>query len=245
MIWRVFSAALLAGFLAACVASGLQALWTTPLIVESEVLERRAAAGAPSPTGLASAHLTAEHAGPHETVLEHGWRPADGLQRAALTSLATLISAVGYALVLLALLLGTGATPTLETSLRWSLGAFLAVNLAPAIGLPPELPGMGGGDPAPRQAWWILTVAATALGLYLVVKVRSLPAVVAGALALAAPHVVGAPHGAAGGDVPASLAAQFATRSLAVAFVFWATLGLGLSWAWSRQDRPRSVAAAR
>ena len=241
MIRRVFSAALVAGFLAACVTSGLQALWTTPLILESEVLEQRTAAR--DPAGTASAPRTSEHAGLHDTV-EDGWKPAEGLERAGLTALATLVSGVGYALVLLAILLGTGATPTLETSLRWSLGAFLAVNLAPAIGLPPELPGMGGGDPAARQAWWILTVASTAVGLYLVAKVRSLPAIVAGALAVAAPHVVGAPHGVLGGDVPAGLAAQFATRSLAVAFLFWTTLALALSWAWSRQDGPQRVRAA-
>ncbi len=236
MIPRVLSAALVAGFLAACVASALQAVWTTPLILQAETFERRAAAQA-SPA-FALAHHATDHAAPHQAE-DDAWKPAAGLSRAAFTGLATLVSGVGYALVLIALMLAAGAAPTIETSLRWAIGAFLAVNLAPAIGLPPELPGMGGGGHlALRQAWWLFAVIGTGLGLYLLTRVRSRSAVTVGLLAIAAPHLLGAPHAAAPAtELPAGLAAQFATRSLAVSFLFWATLAVALAWVWSRQAR--------
>jgi predicted cobalt transporter CbtA len=44
--------------------------------------------------------------------------------------------------------------------------------------------------------------------------------------------------------VPAGLAAQFAARSLAVAFVFWLVLGLSLSWIWRRLATKTEIAAA-
>ncbi len=278
---RVLSAALVAGFWAALVASLLQAVWTTPLILQAERLEHRAgvpwapgaerlehraavlrAPGAerfehraaasslgsgaivlaPMTGASAPARIVLAHDGAHAPSPEahaHGdWAPQEGLERVAFTGLATLVSGVGYALVLLALLLAAGAAPTRETCLRWALAGFIAVNLAPAVGLPPELPGMGGGGSlALRQAWWALTVAATGLGLHLLAHRRAPWMAAAGIAAIALPHLVGAPHGAAASEVPAGLAAQFATRSLAVGLVFWATLGLALSWAWARQER--------
>jgi cobalt transporter subunit CbtA len=248
MTSRVLSAALAAGFCAALVASLLQAVWTTPLIVEAERFEHHSAApdlvGARivlAHEGAALAHSGEAHA--HGDAHED-WAPQDGLERAAFTALATLVSGVGYALVLLALLLAAGAAPTRETCLRWAFAGFVAVNLAPAIGLPPELPGTGGGPLALRQAWWLLTVGSTGLGLYLITRMRAPWMMAAGIFALALPHLIGAPHHAEASDVPAGLAAQFATRSLAISLVFWGVLGLALSWAWARQDRGLSQPAA-
>jgi cobalt transporter subunit CbtA len=263
---RVLSAALVAGFWAALVASLLQAVWTTPLILQAERFEHSAAvlrapegerlehhAVAPDAAGgpIVLAHMTGasapgriilSHDGPHapspEAHAHDDWAPQEGLERVAFTALASLVSGVGYALVLVALMLAAGAAPTRETCLRWALAGYVAVNLAPAVGLPPELPGMGAGGPLVlRQAWWALAVAATGLGLYLLAHRRAPWMAAAGLAALALPHLVGAPHGAAASEVPAGLAAQFATRSLAIGLVFWAILGLALSWAWARQER--------
>jgi cobalt transporter subunit CbtA len=246
---RVLSAALVAGFWAALAASLLQAVWTTPLILQAERLEHRAAASDVAPARLVLAHATSAtarvvlaHDGPHapspEAHAHDDWAPQEGLERVAFTALATLVSGVGYALVLVALMLAAGAAPTRETCLRWALAGFAAVNLAPAVGLPPELPGMGGsGSLALRQAWWALAVGGTGLGLYLLAHRRAPWMAAAGLAALALPHVVGAPHAVAESAVPAGLAAQFATRSLAVGLVFWAVLGLALSGAWARQER--------
>lgn len=250
---RVLSAALVAGFWAALVASLLQAVWTTPLILEAERFEHVASSqvrggaivlahdATPSSLSIKARLHLAHGTAPapfHEAHSDDEWAPQEGLERAAFTGLATLVSGVGYALVLIALMLAAGAAPTRETCLRWALAGFLAVNLAPAIGLPPELPGMGGGGSlALRQAWWALAVAGTGLGLYLLAHRRARWMAVAGLAALALPHIVGAPHGAAASAVPAGLAAQFATRSLAIGLVFWAVLGIVLSWAWARQER--------
>ena len=246
---RVLSAALVAGFWAALVASLLQAVWTTPLILQAERFEHHAssplgrgaivlAPGAMSASLSVEARLHLAHGTEPEPHAHDEWSPQEGLERAAFTGLATLVSGVGYALVLVALMLAAGAAPTRETCLRWALAGYVAVNLAPAIGLPPELPGMGGaGSLALRQAWWALAVAATGLGLYLLAHRRAPWMAAAGVAALALPHLVGAPHQTVASEVPAGLAAQFATRSLAVGLVFWAVLGLALSRAWARQER--------
>lgn len=235
MIARVLTAALAAGFLAAVVASVLQAFTTTPLILRAEAFERQAATAAERTGLIAKAHLAHEH--PAQAIDAGAeWRPAEGVPRAVFTGLATLLSGVGYALLLSALLLGAGSGFSLRETLPWAIGGFLAVNLAPAMGLPPELPGMGGGSLAARQAWWLAAALGTGLGLYLVGIVRARWAVALGLAAMVGPHVVGAPHAAAASGVPAVLAAQFAARSLAVAFVFWAVLGLALGWIWPRLE---------
>ncbi len=244
MTSRVLSAALAAGFCAALVASLLQAVWTTPLILEAERFEHHSAAPDLVGARIVLAHEVTAPAQPGEAHAHEDWAPQEGLERAAFTALATLVSGVGYALVLLALLLASGAAPTRETCLRWAFAGFVAVNLAPAIGLPPELPGTGGGPLALRQAWWLLTVGATGLGLYLITRMRAPWMIAAGIFALALPHLIGAPHHAEASDIPAGLAAQFATRSLAISLVFWSVLGLALSWAWARQDRGLAEPAA-
>lgn len=246
MISRVLTAACVAGFLAAVVATVLQVFATTPLILKAEAFEKRASLEAPG-AALVLAHMHRAPA-PEATAAEidhDAWKPGEGLSRAAFTGLATLIGGVGYALLLTALLLAAGSDLSVRQALPWAIGGFLAVNLAPAAGLPPELPGMGGEHLAARQIWWLATVAGTGLGLYLIGAVRAPWAIAAGLAALALPHLVGAPHGAAAAsDVPAALAAQFAARSLAVGFVFWVVLGLSLSWIWRRLATRAETAAA-
>jgi cobalt transporter subunit CbtA len=223
MISRVLAAALVAGFLAACVSSVMQIAFTTPLILAAEAFE-----AAPAP------HSHAPGAAAHQHD-EEAWQPAEGFQRAAFTGLAALVSGVGYALLLGAVALAMGLVPSRRNALGLAAAGFVAVSLAPALGLPPELPGMGGGALVARQVWWASTVLATAAGLYLLVMVRSPVAVIAGLVLLAAPHLIGAPSAPhARSDVPAVLAAQFAARSLGVALAFWISLGLSLGWAWER-----------
>ncbi|MFE1600969.1 CbtA family protein [Methylobacterium sp. ID0610] len=247
MTIRLISAALVAGFLAACVASGLQFALTSPLILEAEKYENHAGLTAPEPGPaslivLAHAEHGAGHA-PAGTAPDAGaseWQPAPGLPRLAFTALATLVSGVGYALVLGAVLLATGRTITRGEALRFAIGGFLAASLAPAVGLPPELPGMGGEALELRQAWWVATALATAAGLYLIAIRGGAVAAAAGLALIVAPHAWGAPHVAESGALPAAVAAQFAARSLAVAFVFWTVLGLSFGWAWDAVARERT-----
>jgi len=238
MIVRVLKAALVAGFLAACVAATLQTFLTSPLILQAETYEKAAAPEAHAAAGFARLlHLAHVQHAPADAQEGSAWEPGEGFPRIAFTALATLVSGVGYASILAALILAAGRRFDVQTTLRWAIGGFLAASLAPAVGLPPELPGMGGAHLAERQIWWVCTALGTGLGLYLVTNVRHHAAIGIGLIVIVLPHLIGAPHAeAAASDVPAVLAAQFAARSLAVAFAFWATLGLALGWYWTRQE---------
>lgn len=229
MIARVLTAALAAGALAAMVATVLQVFATTPLILRAEVFERHASLQAEG--GASPGHT---HGAPAAAAGGEAAASAFSLSRLGLTGLATLVSGVGYALLLSAAMLAAGATFGTGATLAWAMGGFLAASLAPAMGLPPELPGMGGEHLAERQVWWLATAALTAAGLYLAARSRNPLLLSVALVAILAPHLVGAPQAGDGGAVPASLAAQFASRSLGVALLFWLALGFGLGQAWKR-----------
>ncbi len=77
------------------------------------------------------------------------------------------------------------------------------------------------------------TALATGIGLYLIAIRRGPAAIAIGLALLVAPHVWGAPHGPEEiSAMPPVFAAQFAARSLAIGFAFWAVLGLAFGWAW-------------
>ncbi|KQP61195.1 CbtA family protein [Methylobacterium sp. Leaf108] len=242
MIIRLLSAALVAGFLAAVVATGLQLTLTSPLILAAERYETQASHEAPTSL-VVRVHA---HGDGHSATVQAdtAWEPAPGFQRMAFTGLATLVGGVGYALLLGAVLLACGREPTVETSLGFAVAGFLAVSLAPALGLPPELPGMPAAPLETRQMWWVMTALATAVGLYLI-AIRRVPITILGGLVLiVAPHLAGAPdtdHTASA--LPAGYAAQFAARSLGIAFVFWAVIGLAFAYAWSTFGRGRPEVA--
>ena len=239
MIVRLLSAALVAGFLASVVATGLQLALTSPLILQAETFEG-GHSHAHAPSFAPASLIVKAHAHGHGEVGTEGeakpeeWQPAPGLQRMAFTGLATLIGGVGYALLLAAVMLGLRREPTPRSGLAVGIAGFLAVALAPAIGLPPELPGMGAAPLVLRQTWWVMTVAATGIGLYLI-AVRRVPITILGGLVLiVAPHLAGAPQSidTVSSQVPPAVAAQFVARSLAIGFVFWALIGLAYGWAW-------------
>src|SRR5690606_6042804 len=129
----------------------------------------------------------------------------------------------------------TGVTVDARSGLMWGLGGFAAVALAPALGLPPELPGSAAADLVDRQVWWIGTALATGLGLWLIASRPQALLKAAGVVLLLAPHVIGAPQPHAyASQAPAELAGHFAATSLVCAAVFWALLGLGLGLFWQR-----------
>ncbi|HEV7439011.1 MAG TPA: CbtA family protein, partial [Methylobacterium sp.] len=195
-------------------------------------------------SGHEAGQVSRQESGQESGHADSAWRPGPGLPRMAFTGLATLIGGVGYALLLGAVMLACGRAPTPERALGFAVAGFLAVALAPALGLPPELPGSEAAPLAARQAWWLMTAASTAMGLYLV-AIRRVPVTILGGLVLlVAPHIAGAPEVAAtASPLPAGLAAQFAARSLAIAFVFWATIGLAFGWAWQAFGRTAPAAA--
>jgi cobalt transporter subunit CbtA len=231
MIARVFGTALVAGFLAACMSLLLQTTLTTPLILKAERSEHQHSQRQPNGGLIHLAHV--EHSAPSGTDGE-AWKPAEGLQRVAFTGLATLVGGVGYAFLLLAVMLAARTEPTVTRGLAWGLAGFAAFSLAPAVGLPPELPGMSGDALQARQLWWLSAVIGTGVGLYLLAFLRKPLPILLGLLAIAAPHMIGAPSAGEDSAVPAALAAAFAARSIAVSAAFWAVIGLGVGWAWLR-----------
>jgi cobalt transporter subunit CbtA len=226
MLRRILFTALIAGTVAGLFAAGIQHLKLVPLIAAAEVYE---AAGAHSD------HQQDAHQ--HSATPE--WEPAPGIERAGYTVVADILAGIGFALVLIGAvaLAGLGGyTIDAQRGLIWGAAGFIVFALAPAIGLPPELPGMEAAGLAARQQWWLLTAAATAGGLGLIIFGRPAALRVLGVALIVLPHLIGAPaaqpHATSG--VPADLAAEFATASLAVAAAFWLLLGSVSGWLYRR-----------
>ena len=148
--------------------------------------------------------------------------------RHSMTVAFNIVTYTGYGLLLAALISFAalkGITTSARQGLIWGLCGFIAVQLAPAIGLPPELPGTIAAEVGQRQLWWISTILASATGLSLIAFGRNyLP--LAGAILIAIPQLLGAPHlDMFFGVAPPELAAEFATLSLGAAAAGWVMLG--------------------
>lgn len=218
MIGRIFLAALAAGLLAGVFVSGAQMLKVVPLIHMAEQYEVEA----PTPTA---------HSHDNATTTEHhhngdSWAPEDGFERMAFTFLTNILVGVGFGLLLAAGMALRGQHVGWRNGIIWGGCGYLAFSFLPALGLPPELPGMAAGDLAGRQIWWLMTAAASAGGITLILLTSKWAFRVLGAALLIIPHFVGAPHPHEfGGNVPAELAAQYVTASLVTAGLFWLLLG--------------------
>jgi cobalt transporter subunit CbtA len=212
MFRRVFLAAILAGLAAGIVWSAVQELRVTPFILAAEVFEHQAHGRG--------------HAGDAAPQAE-AWAPADGIERMAYTVLANLIVATAFSLALTGASLLLNRPVTLANGAIWGLCGFLAFSLAPAAGLPPELPGIASGDLLARQIWWWLTAAMTAAGLALAASRKGGLFWPLSIVLIALPHVIGAPVAPEeSSNVPAHLASGFVANALASAAIFWICLGL-------------------
>lgn len=233
MIGRVILAALLAGIAAGLFYGAIQHVRLTPLILEAEKYEN-AGDGHSHDHGAATTIPTATEQTPAPAAeAEHeAWAPADGAERTTYTFLASIVAAAGFAAALAGVSLLAGIRITPRNGVLWGLAAFLAVHLAPAASLPPELPGMPAGDLFARQVWWVGTIGATGLAIWLFTQRHELWAKVAAIVLVALPHIIGAPipptHESA---VPAVISAAFAANTLAVAALMWLAIGgfLGLA----------------
>lgn len=201
---------------------GIQHVRLTPLIVAAESYEGDAPAAAHDHSTTA-APSGADHQHEHDA---ESWMPADGMERTFYTTVTAMLTGAAFALMLAGVSLLAGIPITARNGAVWGLCGFLAATLAPAAGLPPELPGMPAGELGARQIWWLGTIAATAAGLLLLAKSRKLWPAAAAAALIALPHVIGAPqpvsHETA---VPAGLAASFAANAIAAGAVFWVVIG--------------------
>ena len=145
---------------------------------------------------------------------------------------------VAYALILVAgfgLARVYGKTITARAGLVWGIAGFAAFQLAPAMGLAPELPGTLAADLGARQVWWWGTVASTAIGLGLLGYGRGLVTTAIAVVLLVAPHVIGAPElEGFSGVAPPEVSAAFAARVLGVGLAVWALMGWVAGWVWAR-----------
>lgn len=231
MFKRILTTACYTGALAALLLTLMQSLWITPLILQAE--------------GFESAEAAHEQAATHEhgaAGLEHehdaeAWTPEDGWQRTLSTFGGDLVVAIGFALLLSGLY--NLRTPAKAWhGVLWGLAGWVTFCLAPAAGLPPELPGTMAAELSSRQDWWGETALATAVGLGLMVFGKHWAWRVVAVLLIAAPHLYGAPQPAEHHALaPDDLQAQFRVASLLVNSVFWMTLG-GLSAWWFRRQAP-------
>jgi cobalt transporter subunit CbtA len=176
---------------------------------------------------------------------DEGWAPADGLERTLYTSVATIGTSFGFALILLSAMILADARITARSGLLWGLAGFAAAGLAPALGLAPELPGSAAADLGARQLWWAGTAVATAGGLWLALRIAT-PVAIAGGIALMLlPHVIGAPHPQAfTSTAPAELSGHFAAASLVVLAVVWVLAGTLAGWVWQRGEARQAATAA-
>lgn len=227
---HIVLSAVIAGLITGVLLTLLQLFTTVPLIAQAEAYEQRAVSVAPGDHG---AH-------------DHGasmWEPKEGFERTFYTGLTTVLTAIGYALIL-------GAVFSQLRSVGWKAGlglgiaGFLVFQLAPAVGLPPEPPGSPYADLFARQIWWIGTAIATALALgawwYARAHTKAIWIPLGIALILL-PHVIGAPQPAPGQTaiVPHDLSQRFALMALITAAVFWLVLGSVQGFVFGKLDRRR------
>ena len=234
MFTRILVSGLFAGFAAGVIAALLQLVFIQPILLHAELYE--------------SGQLT--HFGTEKAAGEQTAIGGIDLLRDGLSVLFTTLIYTGYSLILvaaMALAEDRGIRITVRQGLLWGIAGFVSVQFAPAVGLPPELPGSAAAEMGLRQAWWFGTVGATAGGLALIAFGKGWTARGIAAVLILAPHVIGAPHPESfSGPVPPELAGLFAGRALGVGLVAWVLLGLFAAWFWNREgkraeDSPRTA----
>jgi cobalt transporter subunit CbtA len=181
LVLSAFAIAIIAGL----VLSVYQANFITPIIVGSEVYE--------------IAEPVSHHTQVEET---EAWAPEDGVERTSWNFASNFLLCFAYALILLGAM-SLKASVNAVKGIFWGGAAYLTIFVAPALGLPPEIPGMEAAQLEGRQAWWLLTVVLTAISLWLIAFQNNLYRII-GVIILITPHILGAPqpeiHGFANTD---------------------------------------------
>lgn len=241
MMFRMFSAALAAGALAAVLITGLQAIITMPIILEAETYENAAPShdhGEVQPAPVASHdheegqgehdHDAPAAVSPEEEASHHDgeWMPEDGLERMLYTLLANAGAGIGFSLLIVVGLSFHPAQVSGQRGVMWGVAGFAVFTLSPALGLPPGAPGMLTPDERTAQTWWFVTVLCSAGGLACLVFGKNMALKALGPVLFALPHFWGAPM-LLGGEsrLPPDLAARFAASSIVLSAVFWAVMG--------------------
>jgi cobalt transporter subunit CbtA len=229
MFTRIFVAAVISGIVAGIAFTGLQAFKVMPLIWQAETFQSTSE----KPVSGHSPGAPATNVHSHSDEGHYNWAPADGVERVAFTLLANVLIGIGFALLLCAAFALYGQVDWRQ-GIIWGLLGCTIFQLAPAFGLPPELPGMRSAPVNDRQIWWVAAIVATAGGLALIFLAKQGIWKAVGIALIALPHMIGAPHPHYDGPgvLPAELAASFVSASLITNLLFWLLLGVVSAWSY-------------
>ena len=205
---KIFLTALLSGGIAGLFLAGLQHFTVVPMILEAETYET-----------ADDGEAEADHA-------DEAWAPEDGAERTFYTVTNSVIVGIGFGLLLAAGYALRGSV-TWRKGIVWGFAGFAAFQLAPALGLPPELPGDAAAGLAQRQMWWLLTVIVTAAGLWIIAFQPKRYLKLFGVALLVLPHIFDAPRPEVHeGLAPEELRTAFVFTSLLTNAIFWVLLGV-------------------
>ena len=228
MIVRIGTSALFAGFVVGLIAALLHLSLTQPVLLNAELYE----------TG-AKVHFGAGGS------LAEGSEDAFDMVRTFWSIIFTALMYTGYALIMVALMAYAsqrGLVITARQGLLWGLAGFIAIRLAPSVGLPPDVPGAAAAEMSIRQTWWFFTVGATGIALALIAFGRDWKAWGIAIVLLALPHIIGAPEPETfKGTAPPELAGLFVGRSMGVGIAAWVLLGFLCAYFWQRESRPKDA----
>jgi cobalt transporter subunit CbtA len=235
---RIIYSAILVGFVGGVLLTSLQVASLNPIIFAAESYQPGTAE---TTTGSGDGHSGHSHEQDDEA-----WVPAHGLERTAYTLLANILASTGFAAMVLALMcqfcLARKGNISWSQGSLWGLAGFTALFLAPAIGLPPEIPGMTAAAVEHRQVWWALCAVSVAIGLgifaFAPIRIKA-----PGLLFLVIPYIVGAPQvdgplfrhpDPIAVQVLVELHRQFVVFSAISNLIFWLVLGLACRLAFNR-----------
>ena len=222
MFQKILTSALFAGFCAGLIAALLQIVFVQPVLLHAELYE--------------SGRLVHFGAAPVSAAQDVG---GFDLVRDGLSILFTMLSYTGFALLMvtaMALAANRGIAIDARHGMYWGIAGFVAVVLAPAFSLPPEVPGVAAGELFARQIWWTATVAATVLAMALIAFGKGPLVWIAAAVLLLAPQWAGAPHpDSFAGPVPPEIASLFTARGIGTGMAGWVLLGIFSGYFWQRE----------
>ena len=222
MFKNIFVSAVLCGAIVGVLATLMQLLLITPLLLEAELFE----------SGQ-SIHFSTT--GSPESAVKHIniWQDP---YRHLMTLCFNLVTFTGLGFLLVAAMTFfeiRGFSLSKAEGIIFGVCGFFIFQLAPGIGLPPELPGTISVEVSIKQTWWIVAILCTTIGMLLVSLTKHKILILAGVIFAIIPHLIGYPKlDTYFGVAPPELAAEFATRSIAISLVAWVVLGLLSSQFW-------------
>ncbi|MDG2313235.1 MAG: CbtA family protein [Alphaproteobacteria bacterium] len=212
MLTRMLQTGLFAGFITALIYSVIQSVTVTPLIYEAEQYER-----------VSSIDDRSIKAANTDKDIYFG----EEIKRHFLTLLTNIVAAIGFAFLIVAGFVLSKRKINFTEGMWWGLSGYIIFILAPALGLPPEIPGSISSPVEGRQIWWVSTIAATTIGIGIGFFIKNIYVRFICILIITLPHLIGPPNipDIKPGLVPLELASHYVVWTLFTSLVFWLILG--------------------